>query len=150
MTESTTRRASATSSSPLGTRGCCRALTDQNVEEVWNFYGNPYVINEVFGTGNHVEIRGSLFFAGNLLAYGNAMLTILLMGGTTTMLAGDEYAEGQQLRFKAKGGIPTLWQLRLRQLPQDTIARPATADDLSTPYPDVRAADVVIERVSER
>ena len=29
-----------------------------------------------------------------------------------TMLAGDEYAEGEKLRFKAKGGIPT-WQLRL-------------------------------------
>jgi hypothetical protein len=44
---------------------------------------------------------------------------MLLMGGAMTMLAGDEYAEGQQLRFKAKGGIPTLWQLRLGQLPQD-------------------------------
>lgn len=124
-----------------GYKALLQAVTYQNVEEVWNFYGNPNLINEFFGTGNHDEMRGSLFFAGNLLAYGNAVLTILLMGGATTMLAGDEYAEGQQLRFKAKGGIPTLWQLRLRQLPQDNVTLAywiGRAGKLKTTHPALR------------
>ena len=93
-------------------------LNAQDVEAVWNYYGDPDLTLEFTGTGNHDEVRGSTFFGGDLLAYGNAVLTMMLMGGAMTMLAGDEFAEGQQLRFKAKGGIPTLWQLRLRQLPQ--------------------------------
>ena len=43
---------------------------------------------------------------------------MMLMGGAMSIIAGDEFAEAQQLRFKAKGGIPTLWQLRLKQLSQ--------------------------------
>jgi hypothetical protein len=96
-----------------------QALRDQDVDEVWRFYANPDVTAEFIGTGNHDEVPGSTFFNGDLLAYGNAVLTMLTMGGATTMLASDEYAESQQLRFKAKGGIPTLWQLRLRQLPPE-------------------------------
>lgn len=102
-----------------GYMGLLEALNDQDVERVWQYYDNPYLTSEFVGTGNHDERRGSTFFGGDLLGYGNAVLTMLLMGGAMTMLAGDEYAEGQQLRFKAKGGIPTLWQLRLDQLPQD-------------------------------
>jgi hypothetical protein len=44
-------------------------------------------------------------------------MTMQLLGGPMLMLAGDEYAEGQQLRFKARGGIPTLWQRRQGTLP---------------------------------
>jgi len=94
-----------------GYEGLLDALTHQYVDGVWGWYSDPTVTEEFSGTGNHDEVRGSEFFPGNLLAYGNAVLTMLLMGGPMTMLAGDEYAEGQKLRFKAKGGIPTLWQL---------------------------------------
>lgn len=124
-----------------GYKWLLQALTDQDVEQVWNFYRNPYVTTEFTGTGNHDEVRGSTFFAGDLLAYGNAVLTMLLMGGAMTMLAGDEYGEGQQLRFKAKGGIPTLWQLRLRQLPQDNATLAywiGQAGKLRTGHPSLR------------
>lgn len=92
-------------------------LNGQDVEGIWRYYDDPDLSLEFTGTGNHDEARGSRIFGGDLLAYGNAVLTMMLMGGAMTMLAGDEFAEAQQLRFKAKGGIPTLWQLRLRQLP---------------------------------
>ncbi len=95
------------------------ALTHQNIEAVWSYYGNPYLTAEFAGTGNHDEVRGAEFFAGDLLAYGNAVITMQLMGGPMTMLAGDEFAEGQKLRFKARGGVPTLWQLRQGTLPAD-------------------------------
>jgi hypothetical protein len=101
-----------------GYEGLLHALTHQDVAGVWGWYGDPTATEEFSGTGNHDEIRGSDFFPGNLLAYGNAVLTMLLMGGPMTMLAGDEYAEGQKLRFKAKGGIPTLWQLHQGVLPE--------------------------------
>jgi Alpha amylase, catalytic domain len=101
-----------------GYEGLLHALTHQDVEGVWNLYNNPNFTTEFAGTGNHDEVRGSTFFPGDLLAYGNAVLTMQFMGGPMTMLAGDEYAEAEKLRFKAKGGIPTLWQLRLGQLPQ--------------------------------
>lgn len=100
-----------------GYEGLLHALADRDVERVWSLYDNPYFTDEFTGTGNHDEARGSGTFAGDVHAYGNAVLTMQLMGGAMTMLAGDEFAEGQQLRFKAKGGIPTLWQLRLGQLP---------------------------------
>ena len=38
-----------------------------------------------------------------------------------TMLAGDEYAEGEKLRFKSKGGIATAWQLRQGTLPAANV-----------------------------
>jgi hypothetical protein len=101
-----------------GYEGLMHALTHQDVEGVWNLYSSPNFTIEFVGTGNHDEVRGSNFFPGDLLAYGNAVLTMQFMGGPMTMLAGDEYAEAEKLRFKAKGGIPTLWQLRLDQLPQ--------------------------------
>jgi len=101
-----------------GYEGLLHALTHQDIEGVWSWYGDPTFTEEFSGTGNHDEIRGSDFFPGNLLAYGNAVLTMVLMGGPMTMLAGDEYAEAQKLRFKAKGGIPTLWQLNQGLLPQ--------------------------------
>lgn len=100
-----------------GYEGLLHALAHQDVEAVWGLYGNPHVTAEFTGTGNHDEVRGSTFFGGDLLAFGNAVLTMLLMGGPMTMLAGDELAEGQQLRFKARGGIPTVWQLRTGELP---------------------------------
>ena len=93
-------------------------LDGGDVEGVWGYYDDPDHALEFTGTGNHDEVRGSTFFGDDLLAYGNAVLTMMLMGGAMTMLAGDEFAEAQQLTFKAKGGIPTLWQLRLTQLPQ--------------------------------
>jgi hypothetical protein len=101
-----------------GYEGLLHFLTHQDVEGVWSLYDNPHFTIEFVGTGNHDEVRGSTFFPGDLLAYGNAVLTMQFMGGPMTMLAGDEYAEAEKLRFKAKGGIPTLWQLRLGQLPE--------------------------------
>lgn len=91
------------------------ALTHRHVDGVWDLYNDPHYF-EFVGTGNHDEVRGSRFFP-NLYAYGNAVITLQLMGGPMTMLAGDEYGEGQQLRFKAKGGVPTLWQARMGTLP---------------------------------
>jgi len=93
------------------------ALTHQDLEGIWRYYADPNLTEEFVATGNHDEVRGSEFFTGDLLAYGNAVITMQLMGGPMTMLAGDEYAEGQKLRFKARGGIPTLWQLRQGILP---------------------------------
>ncbi|AGL17226.1 alpha-amylase family glycosyl hydrolase [Actinoplanes sp. N902-109] len=93
------------------------AFTHQNLEGIWGFYDSPHLTAEFAGTGNHDEVRGSEFFAGDLLAYGNAVITMQLMGGPMTMLAGDEFGEGQKLRFKSRGGIPTLWQLRQNTLP---------------------------------
>ncbi len=101
-----------------GYEGLLHFLTHQDVEGVWSLYNNPHFTIEFVGTGNHDEVRGSTFFPSDLLAYGNAVLTMQFMGGPMTMLAGDEYAEAEKLRFKSKGGIPTLWQLRLGQLPQ--------------------------------
>lgn len=98
-------------------KGLLDNLARQDVEAVWGWYGDPNPTEEFTGTGNHDEERGSTHFGGNLLAYGNAVLTMTLMGGAMTMLAGDEFAEGQKLRFKARGGVPTLWQLRLGTLP---------------------------------
>jgi hypothetical protein len=100
-----------------GYEGLLHALARQDTERVWELYGNSDFTEEFVGTGNHDEVRGAEFFAGDLNAYGNAVITMQLMGGPMTMLAGDEYAEGQKLRFKAKGGIPTLWQLRQGNLP---------------------------------
>ncbi|WP_305785320.1 alpha-amylase family glycosyl hydrolase [Symbioplanes lichenis] len=93
------------------------AFTHQNVEGIFSWVGNPFLTEEFTGTGNHDEVRGAEFFAGDLLAYGNAVITMHLLGGPMTMLAGDEYAESQKLRFKARGGIPTLWQFRQNTLP---------------------------------
>ena len=98
-------------------KGLLDDLARQDVEAVWGWYGDPNPTAEFTGTGNHDEERGSTHFGDDLLAYGNAVLTMILMGGAMTMLAGDEFAEGQKLRFKAKGGIPTLWQLRVGALP---------------------------------
>lgn len=103
-------------------KGLLDDLARQDIEAVWGWYGHPDLTEQFTGTGNHDEERGSEHFGGNLLAYGNAVLTMILMGGAMTMLAGDEFAEGQKLRFKAKGGVPTLWQLRQGTLPADNIA----------------------------
>lgn len=100
-----------------GYEGLLHALTHQDADGVWRLYDDPNFGIEFVGTGNHDEVRGSRFFPDDLLAYGNAVMTMQLMGGPMTMLAGDEYAEGERLRFKARGGIPTLWQLRQGTLP---------------------------------
>ena len=84
-------------------KGLLQALIDQDVQRVWNYYNDPFLSSEFTGSGNHDEGRGSNLFAGDLLEYGSAVATTLLMGGATTMLAGDEYREARQLRFKAKG-----------------------------------------------
>ena len=93
------------------------ALTHQDVELLWQLYADPTLAEEFVATGNHDEVRGSRFFPGDLLAYGNAVITLQLLGGPMTMLAGDEFAEAEQLRFKARGGIPTAWQFRTDTLP---------------------------------
>ncbi|SEK59118.1 hypothetical protein SAMN04515665_103120 [Blastococcus sp. DSM 46786] len=121
-----------------GYEALLHALAHQDVEAVWRLYDNPFFTAEFSGTGNHDEVRGSTFFGGDLLAYGNAVLTMLLMGGPMTMLAGDELAEAQQLRFKARGGIPTLWQLRTGELPaanRTLAAWVARAGRLRTRHP---------------
>jgi len=100
-----------------GYEGLLHALTHQDVEGVWRLYDDPNFGTEFVGTGNHDEVRASRFFPDDLLAYGNAVMTMQLLGGPMTMLAGDEYAEGERLRFKARGGVPTLWQLRQGTLP---------------------------------
>lgn len=90
----------------------------RNPEKIWEVYENPYFA-EFAGTGNHDEQRGIQFFNGNLHEFGNAVITMLFMGGPITTLAGDEYGEREQLHFKAKGGIPTLWQARNKQLARE-------------------------------
>ena len=93
------------------------AFAAQDVDRIWNSFGAVERTGEFLATGNHDERRGVHFFGGDVLAYGNAVMTMQLLGGPMLMLAGDEYAEGQQLRFKSKGGVPTLWQLRQGILP---------------------------------
>jgi len=88
------------------------------VDDVWGVYNNPY-FTEFSGTGNHDERRGVTFFNGDLRAYGNGVITMMFLGGPMTTLAGDEYGESRQLRFKARGGVPTLWQARNKQLPRE-------------------------------
>jgi glycosidase len=97
--------------------GVLWAFADQDVDRLWNAWGVVYRNREFLGTGNHDERRAIHFFDGDLAAYGNAVMTMQLLGGPFLMLAGDEYAEGEQLRFKAKGGVPTLWQRRQSLLP---------------------------------
>jgi hypothetical protein len=93
------------------------SLAYRDVQGVWNVYNNPY-FTEFAGTGNHDERRGMTFFHGDVRAFGNAIISMLFLGGPVTTLAGDEYGESQKLRFKAKGGVPTLWQMRNKQLPR--------------------------------
>lgn len=114
------------------------ALAHSDVEGMWRLYDDPHLAVEFVGTGNHDEVRGSLFFSGDLLAYGKAVMTMLLMGGPMTTLAGDENAEGERLRFKARGGVPTLWQLRQGTLPaanHDLASWIARAGVLRTTHP---------------
>lgn len=93
------------------------SFADGDIHGVWNVYNDHY-FTEFAGTGNHDERRGITFFDGDIRAYGNAIISMLFLGGPVTTLAGDEYGESRKLRFKAKGGIPTLWQLRNKQLPR--------------------------------
>jgi hypothetical protein len=101
----------------MGYMGILSALRDKNVDGVWNAVGEVEHWHEFLATGNHGERRGIDFFGGDLLAYGNAVITLELLGGPVLTLAGDEYGERQQLRFKSKGGIPTVWQRREGLLP---------------------------------
>ena len=124
-----------------GYEGLLHALTHQDVEGVWRLYDDPNFNTEFTGTGNHDEIRGMQFFGDDLLAYGNAVMTMQLMGGPMTMLAGDEFAEKEKLRFKAKGGVPTLWQLRQGTLPSANLELAswiARAGVLRTSHPALR------------
>jgi len=93
------------------------AFAAQDVDRIWRAFGDVEGKAEFLSTGNHDERRGVQFFSGDLLAYGNAVITMQLLGGPMVMLAGDEYGEGQQLRFKTRGGVPTIWQLRQGLLP---------------------------------
>ncbi|MGQ0777323.1 MAG: alpha-amylase family glycosyl hydrolase [Pseudonocardiales bacterium] len=124
-----------------GYEGLLHALTHQDADGVWRLYDDPNFGIEFVGTGNHDEVRGSQFFPGDLLAYGNAVMTMQLLGGPMTMLAGDEYAEGERLRFKARGGVPTLWQLRQGTLPAanaNLASWIARAGSLRTSHPALR------------
>jgi glycosidase len=94
------------------------AFAAQDVDRIWRAFGEVEREAEFLATGNHDERRGVQFFSGDVLAYGNAVITMQLFGGPMVMLAGDEYAEGQQLRFKTRGGVPTIWQLRQGLLPE--------------------------------
>ncbi|MGZ4620418.1 MAG: hypothetical protein ACXV3F_17370, partial [Frankiaceae bacterium] len=117
------------------------ALLHEDVDRVWRLYDDPNFGIEFVGTGNHDEVRGSQFFQGDLLAYGNAVMTMQLFGGPMTMLAGDEYAEGEKLRFKSKGGIATAWQLRQGTLPAANVnlaSWVAVAGRLRTTHPALR------------
>lgn len=125
-----------------GYHGLLEAFRWQRLEDVWAWY--EFNHEEFVGTGNHDEARGSEVFGGDLLAYGNAVIAMQLLGGPMLMLAGDEFAEGQKLRFKAKGGIPTLWQARLGQLPQanlDLASWVGRGGTLRTRHPQLRGAD---------
>jgi hypothetical protein len=101
----------------MGYKALLDAFAAQDVDRVWNSFGAVERTGEFVATGNHDERRGVLSFNGDVLAYGNAVMTMQLMGSPMLMLAGDEYAEGQQLQFKSKGGVPTLWQQRQGILP---------------------------------
>ena len=101
-----------------GYEGILHQLAHHNANGVWDVYQNPH-FNEFSGTGNHDERRGITFFGGDLRAFGNAVITMLFFGGAMTTLAGDEYGESRQLHFKARGGVPTLWQARNKQLPRE-------------------------------
>jgi glycosidase len=100
--------------------GVLRALAAQNVDDVWNGITELEHWHEFLATGNHDEARGIEFFGGDLLAFGNAIITLELLGGPLLTLAGDEYGERQQLRFKSRGGIPTVWQRRQGLLPVES------------------------------
>jgi glycosidase len=106
----------------MGYMGILRSLADHNVDELWNALGEVEHWHEFLATGNHDERRGIEFFGGDLLAYGNAVITMELLGGPVLTLAGDEYGERQQLRFKSRGGIPTVWQRRQGLLPKASEA----------------------------
>nr|VFK10027.1 MAG: Alpha amylase, catalytic domain [Candidatus Kentron sp. LPFa]VFK28856.1 MAG: Alpha amylase, catalytic domain [Candidatus Kentron sp. LPFa] len=115
-----------------------QGFSHRDVEAIWSAYGNPYFA-EFSGTGNHDECRGITFFTefsragnhdecknknfvqANLREFGNAVVTMLFLGGPMTTLAGDEYGESRKLRFKMTGGIPTLWQARTGQLAPENL-----------------------------
>ncbi len=115
-----------------------QGFSHRDVEAIWSVYENPY-FTEFSGTGNHDECRGITFFTefsragnhdecknknfvqANLREFGNAVITMLFLGGPMTTLAGDEYGESRKLRFKMKGGIPTLWQARTQQLAPENL-----------------------------
>lgn len=98
------------------------SIIDNNPERIWDIYSNKHkAFLELYGTGNHDEIRGSSYFNNDLRSYGNAILTMLFLGGAMTTLAGDEYGESRKLQFKSKGGIPTLWQAHMGELQHPSI-----------------------------
>ena len=98
--------------------GLLEAFARRDAAGVRGYHADPAHGLEFVGSGNHDERRGSTFFGGDLIGYGNALMTMLLWGGPVTTLAGDEYAEAEQLRFKARGGVPTLTQRLFGTLPQ--------------------------------
>lgn len=101
----------------MGYMDLLRGFAEQDVDRIWNVLGALDRDREFLATGNHDERRGIAFFGGDLLAFGNAVMTMQLIGGPVLTLVGDEFGEQQQLAFKSKGGIPTVWQLRQRLLP---------------------------------
>jgi glycosidase len=108
----------------MGYMDVLRALAAQDIDRVWGSVSAVESMHEFLATGNHDEHRGIEFFGGDVLAFGNAIITMELLGGPVLTLAGDEYGERQQLHFKSKGGIPTVWQRRqgLLPIPSETLA----------------------------
>nr|VFK79684.1 MAG: Alpha amylase, catalytic domain [Candidatus Kentron sp. SD] len=97
-----------------------QGFSHRNIKGIWSVYESPNFA-EFSGTGNHDEERGITFLEGDLRKHGNAMITMLFLGGPMTTLAGDEYGESRKLRFKMTGGIPTLWQARTGQLAPENL-----------------------------
>ncbi len=100
-----------------GYRTVLEAFQQQDVDRIWAALAVVEQQQEFLATGNHDDERGVLTFGGDLIAYGNAIMSMELLGGPTLLLAGDEFGEAERLRFMSRGGIPTLWQLRQGLLP---------------------------------
>lgn len=128
-----------------------RSFAAGDVEHIWDAFGRVEEKAEFLATGSHDEQRAMQFFGGDLLAYGNAVISMQLLGGPVLMVAGDEYGEGQQLRFKSKGGVPTAWQHRQNLLPdanRNLAAWMSRAGQVRQAHPALHGTDR--ERLSQR
>jgi glycosidase len=74
-----------------GYMGMLQAFADLDIDRVWGALAAVEFGREFLATGDHDERRGIEFFGGNLLAFGNAVMTMQLLGGPLLMLTGDEY-----------------------------------------------------------
>lgn len=74
-----------------GSMGMLQAFADLDIDRVWGTLAAVEFGRECLATGDHDERRGIELFGGNLLAFGNAVMTMQLLGGPLPMLTGDEY-----------------------------------------------------------